>query len=111
MSVIVSALCWKLRLSGTDKLILMRLADFASDDGTRIYPAVRSVADECGVSERCVQYTIRKLQAAGVLVMLGEGKGGRNRTTEYAIDIEAVRDFVERGIAKTYVHERSLGIH
>lgn len=90
MSVKVSALCWKVRLPATEKLILMRMADFADDQGFNIYPAVQTVADDCGVTTRAVQLTLKKMVRDGVLVMINQG-GGRGKATEYAIDLDVMR--------------------
>jgi len=90
MSVKVSALCWKVALPATEKLVLLRLADFADDKGFNIYPAVHTVADDCGVGRRVVQLTLRRLVDKGLLVVMNMG-GGRRRTTEYAIDLEALK--------------------
>lgn len=90
MSVKVSALCWKVRLPATEKLVLLRLADFADDQGFNIYPAVQTVADDCGVGARAVQLTLKKLVGVGILVIINQG-GGRGRATEYAIDMDLIR--------------------
>lgn len=90
MSVKVSALCWKVRLAATEKLILLRLADYADDQGFNIYPAVQTVADDCGVGRRAAQLTLKKLVDVGILVVINQG-GGRRRTTEYAIDMDLVK--------------------
>jgi len=87
MSVKVSALCWKVRLPPTEKLVLLRLADFADDRGFNIYPAVQTIVDDTGCSERAVQMALRKLVASDILVVMNQG-GGRGRSTEYAIDLD-----------------------
>jgi hypothetical protein len=90
MSVRVSALCWKVPLPATEKLVLLRLADFADDQGFNIYPAVQTVADDCGVGIRIVQLTLKKMVNKGLLVVINQG-GGRGRATEYAIDMDLIR--------------------
>jgi hypothetical protein len=90
MSIEVQNLCWKLRLSATEKLVLVRLAVYADHDGTSVYPAVATVANDCGISDRAVQITLKKLIATGILVLMNAG-GGRSKTTEYAIDLDKIR--------------------
>lgn len=90
MSVKVSSLCWKVRLSATEKLVLLRLADFADDQGFNIYPAVQTISDDCGVGRRAAQLTLKKLVDVGILVVINQG-GGRRRTTEYAIDLDHLK--------------------
>jgi hypothetical protein len=89
MSTKLTTLCWKLKLPMTEKVVLIRLADFAHHDGTSIYPSVGRVAEECGVSARAVQIAIRSMMKAGILIQMHAG-GGRGRTSEYAIDLEVV---------------------
>jgi hypothetical protein len=90
MSVKVSALCWKVPLAATEKLVLLRMADFADDQGFNIYPAVQTVADDCGIGIRIVQLTLKKMVSKGILVVMNQG-GGRGRATEYAIDMDLIR--------------------
>lgn len=87
MSIKVSAICWKVPLPATEKLVLLRLADFANDAGFNIWPAVQTVANDCGVGIRAVQLTLKKLVKVGILVVMNQG-GGRGRATEYAIDLD-----------------------
>lgn len=87
MSVRVWSLCWKVHLPGIPKLVLLRLADFANESGGSIYPAVSTVADDCGISSRTVQNALRTLEEAGVLVAIKTSRGGRGCTTSYRIDL------------------------
>lgn len=87
MSVKVWSLCWKVPLPGIPKLVLLRLADFANESGGSIYPAVSTVAEDCGISSRTVQNALRTLEESGVLVSLKASRGGRGCTTSYRIDL------------------------
>jgi len=73
----------------TPKLVLIALADFAADDGTSVYPSVKTIADKCDLSERATRYTLRKLQKAGLLEM--EREASQHTSRRYLIHIEAVR--------------------
>ena len=79
-----------------DKLVLLCLADFADDDGASVYPSVRRVAVECGVGERHVQRVIARLIKTGEMVLVSQG-GGRHRTSEYRIDLAALKRCSEAG--------------
>jgi len=65
MSIEVSTLVWRASLPAMDKLVLLRLADFADADGSHVYPSVSRVMRDCGVSERHVQNSIRRQVDAG----------------------------------------------
>jgi len=68
--------------SATLKLILILMADHASDDGERIYPSVGTIARRAEVSERTVQYAIKELVRKGLLEVAQERTGA---TTIYRI--------------------------
>lgn len=53
--------------SATERLILIYLADYASDDGTGIFPAMQKIADRSGFSRSTVKRTVKRLADRGVL--------------------------------------------
>lgn len=70
---------------GGEMLLALALADHANDDGSRVYPSVKALAEKTRQSERTVQYQLRSMQAAGWLILVGPGNGGRSMATEYRI--------------------------
>lgn len=66
-------------------LLALALADHAGDDGTRVYPSVKALAEKTRQSERTVQYQLRAMEAAGWLILVGTNNGGRSKSTEYRI--------------------------
>ena len=69
MNALLNA-AWKVRgLTGTEKLVLIRLADRADRDG-KCYPGQKSIADDCCISVRTVRKAIKSLTAKGHLVIL-----------------------------------------
>jgi len=97
MSVKVSALCWRVRLPSTAKFVLIRLADYANDAGKRIFPAISTVAEECGMSHRSVQNAFKALSDIGVLVLERASKGGRGHTSVYSLDLARIADLAVSG--------------
>lgn len=65
------SLVWNTKLSSTEKLVLLYYADRASDDGSSIFPAVKTVARNSGLSERTVQYTTKNMIKKGYLIRVG----------------------------------------
>ena len=61
---------------GSELLLAVKLADNASDDGTRIYPSVATLAGQTRQSERTVQYQVKRMVAMGWLVLVREATGG-----------------------------------
>lgn len=79
---------WDIPLSCSQKLVLLKLADNAHDDGLSARPGVSTIAKQCGLSERCVQYTLRDLAASGLIAATQFESGGRGLVTEYQIILE-----------------------
>ncbi len=71
MSIRVMSLVWNTELSSTEKLVLLYYADRAADDGSKIFPGVKTVARNTGLSERTVQYTTKKMIKNGYLTRVG----------------------------------------
>jgi len=87
VSFSLQSMVWPARLDGTAKLVLLRLCDFADDDGSRVFPTVKRVAADCGISERTTQDALRRLESAGVLVLVREADAGARKPREYRIDV------------------------
>lgn len=73
--------------SPTRKAIAAKLADWADDDGSSIFPSVQRIADETETSTRTVQYVLREFEEEGLLVVVEKGGKGRGSTTEYRLDL------------------------
>jgi hypothetical protein len=101
MSVVVSALCWPIRLPAAIKIVLLCLADHAHDNGKRIFPSIGTVAEECGCSPRAVRYAFRALTEDAILVLERETKGGRGHTNVYSLDMVRLKE-----LGKANVPER-----
>ena len=74
MSILIMSKVWAFSQStGSERLILLAIADFADDEG-RAYPSVTTLAKKARVSERTAQYAIRALVDLGELAIF-ESKG------------------------------------
>lgn len=72
------------------KLVLLKMIDACEDDGTRIFPAVETVARAAQCSTRTVQRIIDEFRSTGLLRLVREGGKGRRSTNEYALDLDAL---------------------
>lgn len=91
MSVRLMSILWERYPAGGSELLLMlALADWADDDGNRIYPSVATLAKKVRQSERNVQRLLRKLVKSRLLEVVGSERGGSGRTTHYRIPVERV---------------------
>jgi len=84
MSVKIIAGVWELNLPLNQKLVLLAMADDA-DDENRCYLSVPRIAWKTGLSDRQVQRIQRKLRAAGLIVLLNYGQGGRGKAAVYQL--------------------------
>lgn len=88
MSISLMKLVWTQPLVSTDKLLLLRLCDYAGDDGSRVFPSVARLAHETSLSERHVQRRLRSLEKAGYISVVRNARGGcRGMTRNYLINV------------------------
>lgn len=74
---------WPLRLSAFDKLVLLALADISDDEG-RCYPSMRTLTEKCGMDDRTVQRSLKRLQETGYV----EREMRAGRSTVYRVTPE-----------------------
>lgn len=79
------------------KLILLKLIDACEDDGSRIYPAVATIARAAQCSPRQVQRELAGFVDIGLLAIVREGGKGPGSTTEYRMDLALLRRLEDHG--------------
>ena len=77
------------------KLIALRLADYASDDGGSVFPARDTIADKVGCGESTVKRTLRAFRSCGLLQLVREGGGARTSTNEWLINVPLLKALAE----------------
>jgi hypothetical protein len=95
-----------LDISSTEKLVLRALADRANDDGSSCYPSVLTLATETRLSRKTVQTTLGSLKEKGLVMVVGQSKGGRGKTPEYQlrfpkVDQKSNRETDRKGVVRT----------
>ncbi len=75
MSIRLMTQVWELDLPLADKMVLLVIADHASDDGTNSYPAVGTIARKSSMSSRNVQRCLSRLEGQG-LISIARQQGG-----------------------------------
>lgn len=89
MSLKVMAMCFDAQLKTPTRFaVAIALADHADDDGASIYPSIARIAEKAKVSRRTAQYTLRKLEEEGLIVVLSEGGTRGKDTREWRFDLE-----------------------
>lgn len=91
MSIYIMARLFKCRLgSQSRKMLAVRLADFADDDGKGIWPSVETLACETELSERTVQRILAEFVAEGLLVVVRTATGRPGIANEYDFDLRKI---------------------
>lgn len=64
-------------ITGTQKLVLLVLADSAGAAGDLARPTVKALAEDAGLGERAVRYALASLEAAGLIRQTNGAEGSR----------------------------------
>lgn len=77
------------RQKGAALLLMLAIADFASDDGGNAFPSVATLAKKTRMSDRQVQRLIQQCEKSGELV--AERSTDGRRSTVYTVVLSALR--------------------
>lgn len=69
-----------------EKLLALKLADVANDEGRSIFTKVESLSRATCMSVRSVQGLLRSMEASGFLVVTKHAQGGRGHAREYSVN-------------------------
>ena len=87
---------------GGEKLLAVKLADNAHDNGCSIFPSVATLSRQTHQSERTIQYQLKRMMARGWLVLVKHAHGGRGHAREYRIH----PDFISAYDSRTLPEQR-----
>lgn len=73
-------------IQGVKKNVLRVLADYYPN----VFPSVETIADDAGWGTTKTRLALRELKNAGLTWVVGTGKGGRGRSTQYVLNVEAI---------------------
>ncbi|MBZ8133244.1 helix-turn-helix domain-containing protein [Afifella sp. IM 167] len=79
------------------KLVLLKLVDAAEDDGSRIYPAVATIATAAEASTRQVQRVLQAFVEIGLIRQVRAGGRGPGDSAEYAMDLDVLHRLAREG--------------
>lgn len=94
MSVKVMSLVWdSFTTGGTDKLVMLAMADWCNDEGGSLHPSHDAVARKCCISRSQAVRVVRSLVADGWLDVVGNQFGGApGATKQYRVNIQKLRE-------------------
>lgn len=81
---------WSVPLPPPQKLVLLRLADTARDDGSDAWRSLALMQAETGLSRRAIQTAVRALLAKGQMIQTAAGDRARHLAPVYRLMVEAV---------------------
>ena len=88
MSIRLMTLVWDIEFpSQSQKLIMLKLADYASDAGGSVFPATETMADKVGCDERTIQRALKAFRQCGLLHLVRAGGMKPGATNEWQINI------------------------
>lgn len=91
MSIRVMTQIWDTCLyDGGTLIVLLALADWAADDGTKVHPGLETLAGKARMTVRGTQKCLVRLRKDGVINAVAAAMGGRSKVTEYKINLERV---------------------
>ena len=90
MSIKVMTAVFETDLPPTEKIVALKLADHAHDDGTHVFPSAASVAAKCSMSERQVWRVIKSLLDKGIIVLEKSGGGRASNLYHFSLDAHGV---------------------
>jgi hypothetical protein len=70
------------------KLVALKLADCANDDGSRVYPSIGTISAETEICERTVYGILSDFRQRGLVTVIAPG-GGRQKSTRYRLNLSA----------------------
>ena len=82
------------------KLVLLKLIDACEDDGSRIFPAISTIARAAQCSTRQVQRELKAFLDIGLIRLVREGGKGPRSTNEYALDLDVLHLLGKSGWAQ-----------
>ena len=96
MSKRVESMVWDITFpTQSQKLILLKLADYGNDEGSSIYPARDTLAEKVGCSLATVKSALKAFRECGLLTVLKEGGNGPRDTTHYGLHVELIKALSE----------------
>ncbi|UKL15121.1 helix-turn-helix domain-containing protein [Elizabethkingia phage EKP1] len=78
-------------VKGTRLMVMVRLADYSSDEGAS-YPGIKTIARQLGAGESTIRTAITELEAGGWLRRENRRNGNRNTSNMYFLNIEKLEE-------------------
>ncbi|HDS8282418.1 TPA: helix-turn-helix domain-containing protein [Klebsiella variicola] len=78
-------------IKGTRLMVMVRLADYSSDEGT-CYPGVKTISRQIGAGESTIRTALSELEVEGWLRRENRRNGNRNTSNMYHLNVEKLEE-------------------
>ncbi|ENH8631315.1 helix-turn-helix domain-containing protein [Salmonella enterica] len=92
-------------VKGTRLMVMVRLADYSSDDG-KSYPGIKTIARQLGAGESTIRTAIAELEAEKWLRRENRRNGNRNTSNMYFLNVEKLEEIALRERAAIRLERR-----
>ena len=82
-------------VKGTRLMVMVRLADYSSDDG-KSYPGIKTIARQIGAGESTIRTAIAELESEKWLRRENRRNGNRNTSNMYFLNVEKLEEIALR---------------
>ncbi|EEE1373737.1 helix-turn-helix domain-containing protein, partial [Salmonella enterica subsp. enterica serovar Durban] len=82
-------------VKGTRLMVMVRLADYSSDDG-KSYPGIKTIARHLGAGESTIRTAIAELESEKWLRRENRRNGNRNTSNMYFLNVEKLEEIALR---------------
>ncbi|EGI5342394.1 helix-turn-helix domain-containing protein [Salmonella enterica subsp. enterica serovar Sandiego] len=82
-------------IKGTRLMVMVRLADYSSDDG-KSYPGIKTIARQLGAGESTIRTAIAELESEKWLRRENRRNGNRNTSNMYFLNVEKLEEIALR---------------
>lgn len=91
MSIRLMTLVWDIEFpTQSQKLIMLKLADYASDTGGSVFPAMETLAEKAGCDERTAQRALKAFRECGLIHLVRAGGTGPKATNEWKLNVQLI---------------------
>lgn len=100
MSIKLMSLVWDIAWPTQSQLVIaLKLADYANDDGEKIFPARETLAQKAHCSETTVKSALRAFRNCGLLRVVHDGGNGPRDTTIYQLNVDLLHGLADGSLS------------
>lgn len=86
-------------VGGTEKLVVLALADWCNDDGESLHPSIERIAKRACVNVRSTQRVLSGLISDGLVEVIGNAIGGApGATRDYRLRLDRIEEMRDTGV-------------